>query len=247
MRKLKVIIVDDEKWALSCIESNLLQSCDDVEVIGEYYSYDNALNGILEKKPDAVFADICIGAKTGIELMTVCNSYGITSYFVFISGHAEFTYAQQALNSGALFYLLKPVDSHQLRKTVDLIKTKISNSISYKTSDENKLCYQIIEYIRNNFADSEKVSLTAVAEKFYLSPTTLSEVFAKEFGETFVKYRNRIRLEHAQYLLKTTSLPIAQIAEMCGFRDASYFNVVFKQKNNITPLQFRGSDFDNQE
>jgi AraC family transcriptional regulator len=47
------------------------------------------------------------------------------------------------------------------------------------------------------------------------------------------------RVEHAQYLLLSTDLPIAQIALECGFADQSHFTTVFRRAIGIPPGAWR--------
>ena len=47
------------------------------------------------------------------------------------------------------------------------------------------------------------------------------------------------RLEHALHLLLTSDLPVAQVAEACGFGDPSYFGKTFRKKTGLTPTQYR--------
>jgi AraC-like DNA-binding protein len=54
--------------------------------------------------------------------------------------------------------------------------------------------------------------------------------------------RKRIRLEAERYL-HYTSLSVSEIAYKLGFESSSYFVTFFKQKNNITPEQYRKKQF----
>lgn len=54
--------------------------------------------------------------------------------------------------------------------------------------------------------------------------------------------RKRIRLEAERYL-HYTSLSVSEIAYKLGFESSSYFVTFFKQKNNITPEQYRKQQF----
>ncbi|MFD0711491.1 helix-turn-helix transcriptional regulator [Paenibacillus sp. GCM10027626] len=47
-------------------------------------------------------------------------------------------------------------------------------------------------------------------------------------------------LDHAKELLATTPYTIAQIAEYCGFLDASHFTNRFRRREGITPRAYRG-------
>jgi two-component system response regulator YesN len=47
------------------------------------------------------------------------------------------------------------------------------------------------------------------------------------------------RINESKKLLKTTNLPVYQIAERVGFNSSSHFIKIFKKNEEVTPLQFR--------
>ena len=49
------------------------------------------------------------------------------------------------------------------------------------------------------------------------------------------------RIAQVQWLLKTTNLPIAEIARNCGFANASYMTRSFKRITGLTPTEWRHS------
>lgn len=61
----------------------------------------------------------------------------------------------------------------------------------------------------------------------------------KYLNKTPSQLVNDIRLEHSAKLLATTSIPIIEISEECGFASLSYYYHRFKQHYNISPREFR--------
>ena len=96
---------------------------------------------------------------------------------------------------------------------------------------------QIKDYVRDHYAD--RLSLNDVVEIFHINSTYLSECFKKAFGKNFVQYKNEVRIQRAKVLLQDTQLPIVQIAMMCGFENASYFGMLFRQITGSSPVQYR--------
>ena len=60
-------------------------------------------------------------------------------------------------------------------------------------------------------------------------------------GNTVAEYVRSRRLEHAAELLRTTSLPVAAIAERAGFCDHSHFCLAFKRHVGTTPGRYRAT------
>lgn len=92
-------------------------------------------------------------------------------------------------------------------------------------------------YIRLNFASS--LRLSDIAAACHLSRAYLSSRFHKECDQTISDYILSCRMEQAKKLLQYTSLPVCEIADQCGFGDASYFTKCFVKKIGIGPEKWR--------
>lgn len=93
-------------------------------------------------------------------------------------------------------------------------------------------CYLLEHY-------SEDLDQKAVAQSFYISRSYLSKLFKAKTGRGFNEYLNKIRIEQAKTALKTTSLPVTDIAFNCGFNDSNYFSKIFKKVEGVSPLNYR--------
>ena len=112
----------------------------------------------------------------------------------------------------------------------------------------NELIEQAVAYIRENFTSD--ITLSALAQKFSVSPEHFSRIFKKETGLGFSKYLNSLRLQYAEQLLKTAKdRNITQVAESCGFEDSNYFSKKFKEVYGTSPkkLQQKESDKHNKK
>lgn len=96
---------------------------------------------------------------------------------------------------------------------------------------------QAVDYINGHY--NEHLTLKNVAEKVYLSENYFSAIFSEVMQISFSKYVLEKRLSCASVLIKSTKMPITDIALQTGFNDISYFNKAFKKKYNITPRQYR--------
>jgi two-component system response regulator YesN len=93
------------------------------------------------------------------------------------------------------------------------------------------------EFIQLNF--SRDITLEEVAEAVQKSPNYFSHLFKKIIGVSFSEYLNRIRVQEAKKLLRTTGLMAYEIAEKVGFQDYKYFNQVFRKLEGCSPSEYR--------
>lgn len=87
--------------------------------------------------------------------------------------------------------------------------------------------------------DLTKMSLLALCETLHFSKTHVERLFRKEMGISAVAYLSRLRIARAAALLSDGDLPLAAIAEECGFFDASHFGKCFKRAMGLAPGDYR--------
>lgn len=98
----------------------------------------------------------------------------------------------------------------------------------------------IARYLDSHY--NEEITLQDIASRFYLSREYISRKFKQEMGENISEYIGRVRMEHAQLLLKNPVLKVAQVAEMVGYADEKYFSKVFRKHVGVSPNQYRKTE-----
>ena len=83
------------------------------------------------------------------------------------------------------------------------------------------------------------VKLETLAELAAMSKSQLQRFFKKSTRMTVSNYLAQLRVGNACALLLEGRLPMAQIAEQTGFRQAGYFSRQFKASKGLTPMEFR--------
>lgn len=81
-------------------------------------------------------------------------------------------------------------------------------------------------------------SLTQLAATLHMTADHLAILFRRDFGLKPVEYRTRLRLARARELLLSTTLSVAEISTLAGFRDASYFCRVFQATHRCSPRDY---------
>ncbi|MGF7058881.1 helix-turn-helix domain-containing protein [Brassicibacter mesophilus] len=96
---------------------------------------------------------------------------------------------------------------------------------------------RIVRYIYNNYKN--KISLSDIAKKEFLSSNYLSHEIKNTVGYSFKDFLNLTRVEESIKLLLDTDMTISEITEELGFSHSRYFNKHFKRHYKCTPLQYR--------
>ena len=88
---------------------------------------------------------------------------------------------------------------------------------------------------------AQTLSVSQLAESAQLSPSHFSALFRQKTGHSVLNYVIRRRLILAGQLLRSTDLPIKQIAFRCGYEDPLYFSRAFCRVMGVSPSQHRNT------
>jgi two-component system, LytTR family, response regulator len=113
---LRLMVVDDEPPARRGLK-RLMQAHEDVEIVGEAGSLDEAHELTHALRPDAIFLDVNLGGDDGFGLIERLDP---VPAIVFVTAHS--TYAPQAFDVAALDFLLKPVDQQRLALALERLR-----------------------------------------------------------------------------------------------------------------------------
>lgn len=96
---------------------------------------------------------------------------------------------------------------------------------------------EVVEYCRSNFR--EPITLSMIADKFFISPSHFSRLFKQNTGFHLPEYIHTLRIREAQRLLRETKLKITDIAERVGYVNITHFNRKFKQATQMSPNKYK--------
>ncbi len=115
---LRVFVADDEDIIREGIRECIEKESPHLLFAGEAPDGEMALPLLMEMKPDVLVTDVRMPFMDGLELAKVVRKSMPWMRLVFLSGHDEFEYAQQAVSLQADAYLLKPIDAGRLLQTL---------------------------------------------------------------------------------------------------------------------------------
>ncbi len=239
----KIITADDEVWVLVGLKKLIERTGLPFRITGEANNGLSAYEQVVAQRPDILISDIRMPGLNGLELMKRLNEDAICPKVIFISGFAEFSYAQAAVSLGAFDYLLKPIEQDAIKAILErfLSQQETPNSPSPGSLDQMPIddprIKRIVDEINRSYR--EELSLGSLAERYSLSIGYLSSLIKKELGHSFSEYITSKRIQEAKKLLMDESLSIDAIAEMVGYKDYFYFTKVFKSYSGISPSKYR--------
>ncbi len=85
------------------------------------------------------------------------------------------------------------------------------------------------------------ISMTELAKQVYCSRNHAIRPFKNRFGISPYKYISDIRLKNSKRMLKSSNLPVGEIAKSLGFCDSRYFSNWFKKHTDCSPKSYRSS------
>lgn len=99
------------------------------------------------------------------------------------------------------------------------------------------LSVRICRYLDSHY--TEKFSVKSLEREFYLSYKYMAAQFRKNIGCSMQQYHTALKLTEAARLLRSTLLPINEIARRVGYEDALYFSRCFSERYRQSPTAFR--------
>jgi AraC-like DNA-binding protein/ligand-binding sensor protein len=143
----------------------------------------------------------------------------------------DFTYLNQIQK-------MRSVDdiAHWLSRVMVRFTDLVFNLADVKHAD---VMMKALKHINARF--TEPITLDEVAAAVSLSPTYFSKIWNEEMKCRFTAWLNKLRVERAKLLLRTTDTALVEIAVLLGYDDQSYFTKVFKKLVGQSPGRYRES------
>lgn len=94
----------------------------------------------------------------------------------------------------------------------------------------------VLQYLEHHYASC---TLEETAEHFSLNPTYLSTLLKEKVGLNYRELVQHLRLSAAERLLKTTNLPVGEIARQVGYENVTFFYRIFERRCGCKPGEYR--------
>jgi len=201
MKKLKVLIIDDERNAREEIKL-LLKSYPDVEIIGEAKNADDAKEQIDIKKPDLLFLDIQMPEKTGFDLL---ESLDNVPDVIFTTAYDQ--YAVKAFEVSAIDYLMKPIREERFAKAMEQLKVKSAAKNDDRIFVKDRQQYHFVSWNKVHLIESmDNYARLFFDDKNVFLKTSLN-LLEQKLDESLFFRVNRAQIINLNYIDKIIPLP----------------------------------------
>jgi len=117
LKPIRVFIVEDDPMVAS-INKRFTEKMVPFIVVGESSNEKNALQQIIESKPDLILLDIFLTNGNGLSILKQIRHKKISTDIILVTAAKDSTTIQEALRYGAVDYLIKPFDMERLQQAL---------------------------------------------------------------------------------------------------------------------------------
>lgn len=139
----KLLIVDDEAFAVEGVRTAIHWDRLGVDEIFTAYNIRQAKEVFDNNKIDVMLCDIEMPQGNGLELLAWVRENYPKTECIFLTCHADFSYAKEAIKLGSLEYILKPFPYNELEEVIKKAIDKIEKETKLKEESQLGLYWQI--------------------------------------------------------------------------------------------------------
>lgn len=194
MKKIKVVIADDEPLARERLTS-LLSAEADIELAAQARDGEEAVHAIHAHAPDLVFLDIQMPQMDGFE---VVHAVGLDSMppVIFVTAYDQ--HAIRAFQVRALDYLLKPFDRERFSEALERGRRQVERS---ETGDLGRRLLALVKDLRRDQPRSDRLVVKSGGRLFFLHAGEIDWI---EAAGNYV----RVHIGSTSHLLRETMTSI---------------------------------------
>lgn len=142
MGRYKLMLVDDEQWALVGLEEILDWEAEGFTIVARCSCGKEALQKAKQFRPDAIITDIRMPDMTGLQLIEELRVSMPDIPCMVVSAYSDFDMAREAIRLDAVYYALKPFSKEEMGEAVSMMREKLRRN---GKSEKEELVPLVIE------------------------------------------------------------------------------------------------------
>lgn len=205
MEKFSTIVIDDEEIARLRLRS-LLEEFPDIEIVTTAFDGIDAVEKILNYRPELIFLDIEIPGLNGFEVL---DKLDYSPFVIFTTAYDE--YALKAFDTFSVDYLVKPINSSKLQKAVKKLH-KLKSNVLNKEKVEKLLTHLKKSQVNKRLAvkSGDDIYFIKFEDVFFLkSDKNYTEVYtydnkfllSQTLGKVEVDLSENFKRVHKSYII----------------------------------------------
>lgn len=258
---MNALITDDELIAVNGMLAGIDWKSCGIEKVYTAYNAEDAKKICEEQKIGILLCDIEMPGENGIDLVRWLREYHPEIECLFLTCHADFKYAVEAVHLGCRDYLVKPVPYVEIEEALKRIGNQIScreenrqlavygrqwiqekkekSELEYGKKVSAEEVADIIErFVMSHLA--EDISVEQIARTVALHPDYLNRLFKKVKKQSINRYIIDERMKIAARMLEETDISVNVIAMSVGYTNYPNFSNMFKKIYGMYPISYRG-------
>jgi two-component system, LytTR family, response regulator len=161
MKKIKVLVVDDEPLARERL-AGLLSQESDIEVVGQARDGEEAVTAIHDDSPELVFLDVQMPQMNGFDVIDAVGSDKMP-LVIFVTAYDQ--HALKAFQVRALDYLLKPFDRERFKDALGRARKQLERD---ENGDLGKRLLALVKDLRRDQPKSDRLVVKSGGRLFFL-------------------------------------------------------------------------------
>lgn len=259
---MNLLIVNDEINTALTMKVDITWKQYGIDQVYTAFNTEEARNVINNNAIDLMLCDIEMPGENGISLLRWVREQNKDIECIFLTCHASFAYAQEAISLGCSNYILIPAKyediGEQVYKLVQKIKERrknkhfqefgkyyIENEMNQVTQKEDnessspqKTTEKICTYILEHLSDPT-MTVDGIAEEMHFHPVYMNRFFRKIKGQSVSQYIMEQRMAAAGQMIADGKLSIREISIKVGYSNYNNFYIMFKKCFGVSPAQYQ--------
>ena len=257
---MKLLIVNDEVISAKGLKAGIHWKDYGIDEVDVAFEAKTAKQLLTEQSFDIILCDIEMPGESGIDLIRWVREQGLEAEVIFLTCHADFEFAQEAIRLKCKNYILVPAAYDVVAENVHEVVLAIRQQREAKkqqaygqlwigekekevelqtiSRSPEKTVENVEDYIGRHLNDPE-LSVNQIAATLYLNADYLNRVFKRIKGTSIGHYLLERRMQLAISILQDGKIGATKVADLVGYNSYSSFMTAFKNYFGYPPSQYQ--------